>query len=168
MEQELSARTMDRELLLERSYQLEGSLKEIKRHMEINSAEMESLQREKANINSRYNEIVAQNTNETVFNYLKALNADGGTKYLLDVQQDAVRSEAELAELKRATESLRAKLSALKSRMKYLKETQQQLDSTQVSVDSLVSTNDKVKEELTDIGERLSASYEQYKAVSRQ
>lgn len=168
LEQELSARTMDRELLLERSYQLEGSLKEIKRHMEINSAEMESLQREKANINSRYNEIVAQNTNETVFNYLKALNADGGTKYLLDVQQDAVRSEAELSELKRATESLRAKLSALKSRMKYLKETQQQLDSAQVSVDSLVSTNDKVKEELTDIGERLSASYEQYKAVSRQ
>lgn len=147
LEQELSARTMDRELLLERSYQLEGSLKEIKRHMEINSAEMESLQREKANINSRYNEIVAQNTNETVFNYLKALNADGGTKYLLDVQQDAVRSEAELSELKRATESLRAKLSALKSRMKYLKETQQQLDSAQVSVDSLVSTNDKVKEE---------------------
>ncbi|MCM1194429.1 MAG: hypothetical protein NC099_00020 [Corallococcus sp.] len=168
LEQELSARSMDRELLLERSYQLEGALKEIKRHIEINGAEMETLQREKGNINDRYNEIVSQNSNETVFNYLKALNTDGGTKYLLNVQQDAVRSEAELAELKRSTEALRAKATALKSRLKYLKETQQQLDSAQASVDSLVTTNDKVKEELTDIGERLSASYEQYKAVSRQ
>lgn len=155
LEQEISARTMDRELLIERAYQLEGSIKEIKRHMEINSAEMETLQREKSNINNRYNEIISQNSNETVFNYLKALNTDGGTKYLLNVQQDAVRCEAELAELKRSTEALRAKLSALKSRLKYLKETQQQLDSSQTSVDSLVSTNDKVKEELTDIGEDL-------------
>ncbi len=110
-----------RELLIERAYQLEGSIKEIKRHMEINSAEMETLQREKSNINNRYNEIISQNSNETVFNYLKALNTDGGTKYLLNVQQDAVRCEAELAELKRSTEALRAKLSALKSRLKYLK-----------------------------------------------
>lgn len=168
LEAEINDRRMDRELLLERSYQIEGALKEIKRHIEINDAEMATLRSEKNNINDRYNEILAQNTNETVFNYLKALNNDGGTKYLLDVQQDAVRSEAELTELKRATEGLRAKISALKSRLKYLKETQQQLDSAQVSVDSLVTTNDKVKEELTDIGERLSASYEQYKAVSRQ
>lgn len=168
MEQEMNDRAMDRELLLERSYQIEGALRQIKRHIEINDAEMATLRGEKNNINNRYNEILAQNSNETVFNYLKALSNDGGTKYLLDVQQDAVRSEAELAELKRATEALRAKISALKSRLKYLKETQQQLDSAQVSVDSLVTTNDKVKEELTDIGERLSASYEQYKAVSRQ
>ncbi|MDE7454589.1 MAG: hypothetical protein K2M64_02025, partial [Clostridia bacterium] len=168
LEQELNARSMDRELLLERAYTIEGSLKEIKRHIEVNNAEMSTLRGEKNNINDRYNEILAQNSNETVFNYLKALSNDGGTKYLLDVQQDAVRSEAELTELKRATEGLRAKISALKSRLKYLKETQQQLDSTQTSVDSLVTTNDKVKEELTDIGERFSANYEQYKAVSRQ
>ena len=168
LEHELTSRTLDRELLLERAYQIEGSIKEIKRHIDINEAEMATLRNEKNNINNRYNEILAQNSNETVFNYLKALNNDGGTKYLLDVQQDAVRSEAELAELKRATEALRAKATALRSRLKYLKETQQQLDSEQASVDSLVTTNDKVKEELTDIGERLSSSYEQYKAVSRQ
>ncbi len=168
LEHELTSRTLDRELLLERAYQIEGSIKEIKRHIDINEAEMATLRNEKNNINNRYNEILAQNSNETVFNYLKALNNDGGTKYLLDVQQDAVRSEAELAELKRATEALRAKATALRSRLKYLKETQQQLDREQVSVDSLVTTNDKVKEELTDIGERLSSSYEQYKAVSRQ
>lgn len=168
LEHELTSRTLDRELLLERAYQIEGSIKEIKRHIDINEAEMATLRNEKNNINNRYNEILAQNSNETVFNYLKALNNDGGTKYLLDVQQDAVRSEAELAELKRATEALRAKATALRSRLKYLKETQQQLDREQASVDFLVTTNDKVKEELTDIGERLSSSYEQYKAVSRQ
>ena len=168
LEQELTARNLDRDLLLERAYQLDGGIKEIKRHIEINSAEMATLQREKDNINKRYNEIVSQNSNEAVFNYLKALNSDNGTKYLLDVQQDAVRSEAELNELKHSTEGMRQKLSSLRSRLRYLKETQQQLDDTQASVDTLVSTNDKLKDELTDIGDRLSAGYEQYKSVSRQ
>ena len=168
LDQEIIARNLDRDLLLERAYQLEGSIKEIKRHIEINSAEMETLQREKDNINKRYNEIVTQNSSEVVFNYLKALNSDNGTKYLLDIQQDAVRSEAELNELKRSTEALRSKLTALKSRLKYLRETQQQLDDTRASVDTLVTTNDKLKDELTDIGGRLTAGYEQYKAVTRQ
>ena len=168
LEQEIEARNLDRDLLFERAYQLDGAIKEIKRHIEVNNAEMATLQREKDNINKRYNEIVAQNSNEAVFNYLKALSSDNGTKYLLDVQQEAVRSEAELNELKRSTEALRQKLSSLRSRLRYLKETQQQLDDTQASVDTLVSTNDKLKDELTDIGDRLSAGYEQYKSVSRQ
>ncbi|MCH5151914.1 MAG: hypothetical protein J1F65_04585 [Clostridiales bacterium] len=168
LNQEITSRNLDRDLLMERAYQLDGSIKEIKRHIEINDAEMETLQREKDNINKRYNEIVTQNSSEVVFNYLKALNSDNGTKYLLDIQQDAVRSEAELNELKRSTEALRAKQAALKSRLKYLRETQQQLDDTRASVDTLVTTNDKLKEELTDIGGRLSAGYEQYKAVTRQ
>ena len=168
LEQELTGRNLDRDLLLERAYQLDGAIKEIKRHIEVNAAEMATLQREKDNINKRYNEIVTQNSNEAVFNYLKALNSDNGTKYLLDVQQEAVRSEAELAELKKATESMRQKLSSLRSRLRYLKETQQQLDDTQASVDTLVATNDKLKDELTDIGDRLTAGYEQYKSVSRQ
>ena len=168
LNQEITSRNMDRDLLMERAYQLDGSIKEIKRHIEINDAEMETLQREKDNINKRYNEIVTQNSSEVVFNYLKALNSDNGTKYLLDIQQDAVRSEAELSELKRSTEALRAKQAALKSRLKYLRDTQQQLDDTRASVDTLVTTNDKLKEELTDIGGRLSAGYEQYKAVTRQ
>ena len=168
LNQEITARNLDRDLLIERAYKLEGAIKEIKRHVEINSAEMETLQREKDNINKRYNEIVTQSSSEVVFNYLKALNSDNGTKYLLDVQQDAVRSEAELSELKRSVEAARSKLAALKSRLKYLRETQQQLDDTRASVDSLVTTNDKLKDELTDIGGRLSAGYEQYKAVTRQ
>ena len=161
-------RNLDRDNLLERAFNLDGAIKEIKRHIEINSAEMESLQREKDNINARYNEIVAQNSSEAVFNYLKALSTDNGTKYLLDMQQDSVRSEAELAELKRTTEAQRTKLSSLKSRLKYLQETQQSLDDGSTSIDSLIATNDKIKDELTDIGGRLSSGYEQYKAVSRQ
>lgn len=168
LNQELVDRNLDRDLLMERASQLEGSLKEIARHIEINSAEMETLQREKDNINRRYNEIISQNTNETVINYLKALSSDNGTKYLLDVQQDAVRSEAELSELKRATESLRAKLASLKNRLDYLKETQASFDDTRASIDSLVATNDKIKDELSEIGERFSGSYDQYKALIRQ
>ena len=168
LEQEIVDRNVNRDQLVERAAALEGAIKEIKRHVDINAAEMATLTAEKENINNRYNEIVAQNSSETVFNYLKALNSDNGTKYLLDVQQDAVRGEAELAELKRNTESIRSKLSALRSRLRYLKETQSQLDSTQSSVDTLVSTNDKMKDNLTDIGERLSAGYEQYAAISRQ
>lgn len=165
---ELAQLNSEHDLLVERAAQLAGSIKEIKRHSEINAAEMETLNHEKENINNRYNEIVAQNSSEVVFNYLKALNSDNGTKYLLDVQQDAVRGETELTELKRNTESMRSKLSALKSRLRYLEETQSQLDNAQMSVDHLVATNDKMKEELTDIGERLSSGYEQYTAICRQ
>lgn len=168
MEQEIATRNMDRDLLFERAYTLEGSIKEIKRHMDINSAEMQTLQQEKDNINQRYTEIISQNDNEAMFNYLKALNSNNGTKYLLDVQQDAVRSEAELAELKRAAELSRNKLASLTSRLRYLKESQAQLQDTSASVDSIVHTSDRLKDELADIGERLSAGYEQYKAVSRQ
>ena len=168
IEAEIAARNSEHDMLVERAAQLAGSIKEITRHIEINAAEMETLNREKQNINSRYNEIVSQNSSEAVFNYLKALNSDNGTKYLLDVQQDAVRSETELTELKRSVEALRAKLSALKARLRYLEETQSQLDNVQMSVDHLVATNDRMKDDLTDIGERLSAGYEQYAAICRQ
>ncbi len=168
LEQEISSRNLDRDQLVELASQLEGAIKEIKRHVEINAAEMDTLRGEKQNINNRYKEIVAQNSSETVFNYLKALNNDNGTKYLLDVQQDAVRSEVELADLKRQTESLRAKVSALKSRLKYLTDTQLQLQGTKDTVDTLVSTNDKVKETLSDISTRLSSGYEQYLSAYRQ
>lgn len=168
LEQEIAQRNAEHDQLVERASQLAGAIKEIRRHAEINAAEMATLKGEKENINNRYNEIVAQNSSEAVFNYLKALNNDSGTKYLLDVQQDAVRGEAELTELKRYTESMRAKVSALKSRLRYLQETQAQLDGSQLSVDNLISTNDRLKEDLSDIGQRLSVGYEQFTAVFRQ
>ena len=133
--------------------------------MEINSAEMETLRKEKQNINDRYNEIVAKNSSDAVFNYLKALNSDNGTKYLLDVQQQAVRSEAELAELKKYTETMRARLSSLKARLSRLAETQSRLGGDAAEA---IAYGDRLKEGLEDVGERLSAGYEQYLAVVRQ
>lgn len=165
---EIEARTLDRELLLERNYKLEGAIKELKRQTDINNAEMVTLSRERDNINNTYNQIVKQNGNESVYNYLKAVATDSGTRYLLDLQKDAVRSETELTELKRYTESLRTKLASLKSRLTYLRDTQRQLDDTRASIDSLVVTNDRLKDELADMGDRLSGGYEQYKAVTRQ
>lgn len=165
---EIEARTLDRELLLERSYKLEGAIKEIKRHIDINNAEMVTLGRERDNINDAYNQIVQQNGNETVYNYLKAAASDNGTKYLLDLQRESVRGDTELVELKRYTESLRTKLASLKSRLKYLRDTQMQLDDTRASIDSIVVTNDRLKDELADMSGRLTGSYEQYKAVTRQ
>lgn len=163
---EIERRNIDRDVLMEKASALEGKIEEIKRQAEINNAEMETMRKEKTNIINRYNEIISQNRSEAVFNYLKALESDNGTKYLLDVQQEAVRSEAELQELKRSAEVLRGKISALQSRSKYLRETQRQLDETNSSVDAIVAGNDQLKEELTDIGQRMSSNYEQYRALS--
>lgn len=168
LEQEIESRNAERDLLVQRAAQAEGAIKEIKRHVEINSAEMETLRGEKENINKRYGEIVSQNSSEAVFNYLKALHNDSSTKYLLDVQQDAVRSEAELAEMKRSVESMRQKVSTLKTRLKYLQETQRQLEGASVGVDAIISDSDRMKENLADIGERLSLGYEQYVTLNKQ
>ncbi|MGN1040225.1 MAG: hypothetical protein ACI4QL_02240, partial [Candidatus Fimimonas sp.] len=168
LDQEIESRNAERDSLVQRAAQIEGAIKEIKRHAEINSAEMETLRGEKENINKRYGEIVSQNSSEAVFNYLKALHNDSSTKYLLDVQQDAVRSEAELAEMKRSVESMRQKVSTLKSRLKYLQETQRQLEGASVNVDAIISDSDRMKENLADIGERLSLGYEQYVTLNKQ
>ncbi len=168
LDQEIESRNAERDLLVQRAAQLEGAIKEIKRHIEINSAEMETLRGEKENINKRYSEIVSQNSSEAVFNYLKALHNDSSTKYLLDVQQDAVRTDAELVEMKRSVEAMRQKVSSLKARLSYLHETQSHLDDAMSNVDSFVNTNDRMKESLTDIGERLSLGYEQYVSLSKQ
>ena len=108
---------------------------------------------------------MAKNSSDAVFNYLKALNSDNGTKYLLDVQQQAVRSEAELAELKKYTETMRARLSSLKARLSRLAETQSRLGGDAAEA---IAYGDRLKEGLEDVGERLSAGYEQYLAVVRQ
>ncbi len=165
LRQDIIKRSLDRDTLIERASELDGRLAEIARQMDINSAEMATLRGEKANINTRYNEIIASNRSESVFNYLKALESNNGTKYLLDVQNDAVRNEAELAELKRNADALRTKLSGLQSRYRYLQDTQAQLGA-QNSLDGLVAGNDRMRDDLLDIGDRLSLTYEQQRAIS--
>lgn len=168
LNRQIADRVAKKEDYLRRASALEGSIKEIARHIDVNSADMATLNKEKANIVNRYNEIISQNTGEAAFNYVKALSSNNGTQYLLDVQQEVVRSEAELTEEKRTLETLKNKLSSLKSRLKYLADTQTQLDSPQASIDALVSSNDKLRDELASVGEGLASGYEQYKAVARQ
>ncbi len=168
LRQQIEKRTADRDKLCMRVGEIEGALREIKRHVEINSAELETLTQEKNNINNRYNEIVAENKSEAVFHYLKALESNSGTKYLLDVQQEAVRSEAELAELKQSVESLKTRQSTLRSRVTYLKETQQQLSEQTVTADNIIETNDKLKNDLVLMGEKFTSNYQQYQLLARQ
>lgn len=160
LDQEIADRNADRDLLVQRSAQLDGAIKEIRRHKEINSAEMETLRGEKENINNRYNEIVSQNNSEAVFNYLKALHNDSSTKYLLDMQQDAVRLDAEVAELRRYIDALKEKASGLKYRLNYLKGASPE-DLPENAEDTVV-TNDTVKDKLSDIGEKMAANCDLY------
>lgn len=169
LEQEISERNADRDQLVQRAARLDGAIKEIKRHTEINSAEMETLRVEKENINKRYNEIVSQNNSEAVYNYLKALHNDTATKYLLDMQQDAVKSESEVAELRRYTDALKQKCSALKARLAHLKETKaaQKIDGDE-TLEMQIAANDRLRDGLSDVGEHLSVGYMQYVAARKQ
>lgn len=168
LKNEIKSRENMIETLTKRVSEIEGALKEIKRHYEINSAELTALQGEKNNILNRYNELVSENKNEAVFNYLKALESDNGTKYLLDVQHDVVVSQAQVDELKHTVESAKNKMGALKSRLRYLEETAESLSENTFTADTLVVTNDKFKEDLVDLSERFSGSFEQYKNITRQ
>lgn len=154
LEQEIADRNADRDLLAQRAAQLDGAIKEIKRHKEINAAEMETLRREKENINNRYNEIVSQNNSEAVFNYLKALHNDNSTKYLLDMQQDAVRLEAEVSEMRRYSNALKQKVSDLKQRLNSLQE-KRPADVSDGSIDETVLSNDVMRDRLAETGEKL-------------
>lgn len=168
LKKQVADRSNDSELLHAKANRLSGQIQELKRQMDINEAEMATLRKEKSNILARYNEIISQNRSETVFNYLKALESNNGTKYLLDVQQDAVKNEAELAQIKKEIAVAKNKLTSLQGRERYLKEAQRSLDNTEASLDHLIQTNDQVKGELSDIGTKLSANYEQYSAISAQ
>lgn len=168
LNQAIADRDREKDELTKKAYSLEGAIKEIARHADINAAEMATLAKEKANIINRYNEIIAQNGSEAAFNYVKALSANNGTRYLLETQQEAVRGEVELAQEKKSLEVLKSKVESLKTRLKYLQDTQTGLDTAQNSVDALATSGDKLKEELSGIGEGLQSGYEQYKALTKQ
>lgn len=171
LDEELASRNAEHNMLLQRASQLEGAIKEIKRHIEINAAEMDTLRSERENINRRYSEIVSHGNSETAFNYLKALHTDSSTRFLLDVQKDAVRSDAEVAEMKKNADTLRQKVTALRSRLKYLQETQSGLEdaiAAVASTDETIAGGDRLREKLADAGERLALGYDQYAAATKQ
>lgn len=165
LRQELSKRTADRDFLVQKASQLEGRIAEIKRHLAINYAEMQSLSHEKGNINDHYNQIVSQNRGEAVFNYLKALESNNGTKYLLDVQQEAVQSQAEITQIKQSVDALRTKIQALEERKARLVGTRSHLNGASQST---VSTNQQIKDDLTVVSDNLSSNYALYQSIRQQ
>ncbi len=164
LEDDYAKRIKDKMSLQGDVKRVEGQIEEIKRHAEINDAEIEGLNKQKENIIARYNQLVAENSNESVFNYLRALEADKGTKYLLDVQQEKVAGETQVAELKRYVDSLRLKMAELESRHANLSSTQEAL-SGDSAVDILTGASEQGKNELSDALTRLSALYEKHKAT---
>jgi len=165
IQREIDKRTANRDFLAQKASQLDGRIAEIKRHLTINLAEINTLRTEKANINDHYNQIVSQSRGEAVFNYLKALESNNGTKYLLDVQQDAVKSEAEAGEIKRAVEALRTKIQSLKERQARLVDNRSHI--AHVGEHS-VSTNQQVKDDLTVVADNLTAHYSLYQSIRQQ
>ncbi len=166
--QDSEKRLADYEVLLAKRSEVQGRLDEIVRQIEINEADMAALRQEKTNINNRYNEIVTRNRNDDVSNYLKALESNNGTQYLLQAQEDTVRNDVELKRLRGDVEDLRTQLGALKARLNHLEETQQQMEDSSSTLEQFIGTNDRVKEELCDMSERMASSYEQYKSLTTQ
>lgn len=165
LRKDMSQRDSDRELLLQKASQLEGRIAEIKRHLAINHAEMQSLSAEKGNINNHYNQIVSQNRGEAVFNYLKALESNNGTRYLLDVQQDAVKGQVEITQIKQTVEDLRSKIQSLEERRARLTETRSHLN---VVGENTVATTQQVKDDLSVVADNLSAHYSLYQTIRQQ
>ncbi|MEG1528266.1 MAG: hypothetical protein RR248_01525 [Clostridia bacterium] len=165
-EDTLNKRIYDKADIQSTIARIEGKLEEIKRFIDINDAEIASLNQQKENIIARYNQLISENSNESVYNYLRALEADKGTKYLLDVSQETVRAETQNQELKRYIDSLKAKLTDLEARHSNLSNTQEALHG-ESALDLLIGANEQTKTELTDAITRLNALYEKHKAIQQ-
>lgn len=165
MKQEIERRKVECDEALERSAEIQGKLEEIERQIAILESEMDTLNEERDNIDKHYKEIISKNRSEAVFNYIKAMETNNGTRYLLDIQQDAVRSEAELVELRNSIANLRAKLSGLQSRMRYLKDTHRALAGGEVNAQIAANEGDQMQETLYDISEQLASCYEQHREL---
>ncbi len=163
---DIADRTLNKYDIIESSARLKGALEEIERHMAINNAEIESLRKEKANINRKYLELVSQNRNEGTQPYLKSLETNNSTKYLMDIQEQVVKNDTELRTYKRDVEKLQGRLNEMLGRLKYLKENSS--SATADNLEFLTSTNDQIKNELSDIGDRLSICYAEHKTASDQ
>lgn len=144
---------------------LQGALKEIRRNIEINNSESSELRKELNKITQRFSELVKTNESEQMQNYFKALDANNATTFLLEMQKDAVRQETEEREMRRSIDQLKTKIYELNSRLNYLNETYDQLDRDRSSLDLVVETNEQMKSELLDIGERLSGNYAKHLAL---
>lgn len=163
--EQLENRRLDKQERLFNIARLTGALEEIKRHVDINEADISALNEQKDNIVKRYNQLINENNNETVYNYVKALETDRGTKYLLDVQQSTVISQTEVNDLKQYVDQTKTRLSELYSRYKRLSDEKHAIDSESGTFEAMLHNNEQTKSELADFTTRLSANYEKHKAM---
>ena len=164
LKSDLANRTMDRHEAMRTSAMLKGAMGEISRHISINNAEIESLRQEKSNINRKYLELVAQNQAESTQQYLKSLETNGATRYLLGIQEDVVKNETELRALKRDLEQKKGRLTELTARLNYLSDNRRSV-TNDGGLEMILQTNEQIKNELADIGDRLALSYKQHKTI---
>lgn len=164
LKSDLANRTMDRQEAMRTSAMLKGAMGEISRHIAVNNAEIESLRQEKSNINRKYLELVAQNQAESTQQYLKSLETNGATRYLLGIQEDVVKNETELRALKRDLEQKKGRLTELTARLNYLSDNRRGV-TDEGGLELIMQTNEQIKHELADIGDRLALSYKQHKTI---
>lgn len=167
-EQDIKKRILDYEVALAKRNQLKGRITEIDRQMEINEADISMLKQEKTNIINRYNEIIANSRNEDVNSYLRALEENNGTQYLLQAQQDVVRNDIEAKRINVELEELRNQLADVKARINSMEEQRQQLDAQNNTIDSFMGNNDTSKVTLEQTSDAMVSSYDQYKTLSQQ
>ena len=164
LKSDLANRTMDRQEAMRTSAMFKGAMGEISRHIAVNNAEIESLRQEKSNINRKYLELVAQNQAESTQQYLKSLETNGATRYLLGIQEDVVKNETELRALKRDLEQKKGRLTELTARLNYLSDNRRGV-TDEGGLELIMQTNEQIKHELADIGDRLALSYKQHKTI---
>ncbi len=165
LKNDIANRIYSKSEIIERVSTIKGALGEIERQIAINNAEIESMRFEKANINRKYMELVAQNKNEATQQYLKSLESNNSTKYLMDIQEEVVRSDTELRMFKKDAEKLQGRLTELLSRLKYLSDAATDKNTSE-NLEYLTQTNDQLKRELSDISDRLNICYTEHKKYS--
>ncbi len=144
---------------------LSGALKEIRRNIEINNSECSEMRKERNKIAQKFAELLKANDDENLLGYFKAFDTNATTPFLLDMQKECVQLATETREMRRTVDGLKSKIYELNSRLSYLNETYSQLDKDNSALELVVETNEQVKNELMDIGERLNANYAKHLAL---
>ncbi|MDD4832393.1 MAG: hypothetical protein PHI78_01830 [Clostridia bacterium] len=165
LENALRIRIQEKQKTLELSSRISGAVDEIQRHIDINQSEINALNEEKRNIIDHYNQLIHENTNETVSNYLRAIETDKGTNYLLEISGDSVRTETEIKEIKKSVDNAKLRLSEAQNRLKQMTDARSIIDGEQGTVESMMHLNEQTKNELSDIAARLATVYAKQKTA---
>lgn len=159
----VSERVYDRMSLLERINILNGGINEIARFIEINNAEISSLTQEKNIITRKYNDLLLANPIESANRYLRALDDDNGTKFLMKIQHDVVKAETELSRDMLAVEAVKNNLIELSERWSELNDRKAKLKGEIETAEEMVSSaNMQLSQQLSDVHAILKASYEKH------